>query len=116
MTAFAENQLDFHRPLYYKLSSSVYSRIMTCYEQPRLTNEETDACAAKYRTFMTHRQEEMQKSLMNKCKTLEVCTDRCKGESDMECINGCGTKYLKGLYEDFEGKLKKYNGEIDKMN
>jgi hypothetical protein len=60
---------------------------MACYEQPRLTNEETDACAGRYRSFMTSRQDEMQKSLMNKCKALEVCTDRCKGESDLQCIN-----------------------------
>ena len=52
MTAFAENQLDLHRPSYYQLSASVYGRIMQCYEQPRLTNEETDSCAAVYRTFM----------------------------------------------------------------
>lgn len=89
---------------------------MTCYEQPRLTNEETDACAANYRQFMSQKQEEMQKSLMNKCKMLEICTDRCKNEQDMDCINKCGTKYLKELYGDFEGKLTKYNKEIDRIN
>ena len=32
MTAFAENQLDFHRQQYYQLSRDVYKRIMICYE------------------------------------------------------------------------------------
>lgn len=76
MTAFAENQLDFHRPEYYSLSvtsfmlsiqRSVYQRIMQCYEQPRMTNEETDRCAAEFRQFMSTRQEELTKSLMTKC-------------------------------------------------
>ena len=67
MTAFAENQLDLHRKQYYRLSvwlfpffnlsiqREIYGRIMTCYEQPRLTNEETDACAANYRQFMAQK-------------------------------------------------------------
>ena len=55
MTAFAENQLDFHREKYYGLSRQVYGRIMSCYEQPRLTNEETDKCAATYRQFMQNK-------------------------------------------------------------
>ena len=58
----------------------------------------------------------MQKSLMNKCKALEICTDRCKNEQDMECINKCGTKYQKDLFSDFEARLTKYNKEIDKIN
>ncbi len=53
---------------------------------------------------------------MNKCKMLEICTDRCKNEQDMDCINKCGTKYLKELYGDFEGRLTKYNKEIDRIN
>ena len=40
---------------------------MKCYEEPRKTNEETDSCAAEYRTFMNKSQEEMQKGLMAKC-------------------------------------------------
>jgi len=32
-----------------------------------MTNEETDACAARYRQFMTTKQEELSKSLMTKC-------------------------------------------------
>ena len=52
MTTFAENQLDFHRDKYYSLSREVYKRIMVCYEQPRMTNEETDKCAASYRQYM----------------------------------------------------------------
>lgn len=40
---------------------------MECYEQPRMTNEETDKCAAHFRQFMTNKQEDLHKSLMNKC-------------------------------------------------
>ncbi len=71
---------------------------MTCYEQPRLTNEETDACAAPYRQFMQSKQEELTKVLITKCKALEACTDKCRDEQDMECINKCGGVYLKGLH------------------
>jgi hypothetical protein len=112
MTTFAENQLDFHREKYYSLSSDIYSRIMTCYEQPRMTNEETDKCAATYRQYMQNKQEEMTKSLMNKCKSLEVCTDRCKGEEDMQCINKCGSTYLRDLHTDFDTRLKRYCTEV----
>jgi hypothetical protein len=42
MTFFAENQLDNHRPKYYKISQIAYEKIMKCYEEPRKTNEETD--------------------------------------------------------------------------
>ena len=45
MTTFAENQIDSHRPKYYKVSKESYGKIMKCYEEPRKTNEETDACA-----------------------------------------------------------------------
>ncbi|TNV85604.1 hypothetical protein FGO68_gene11333 [Halteria grandinella] len=115
MTTFAENQLDFHRPTYYSLSKEVYKRIMDCYSQPRMTNEETDTCAARYRSFMSTKQEELQKSLMAKCKGLEICTDSCKNEGDMECLNKCGGKYLKELHGDFEQRLGRFNREINRM-
>jgi len=35
-----------------------------------MTNEETDACAARYRQFMTTKQEELSKSLMTKCVSI----------------------------------------------
>ena len=44
---------------------------MECYEQPRMTNEETDKCAAHFRQFMTNKQEDLHKSLMNKCVRVE---------------------------------------------
>ena len=52
---------------------------------------------------------------MNKCKSLEVCTDRCKSEADMDCINKCGTQYLKGLHVDFDQRLKQYSTDVDRM-
>ena len=44
-----------------------YGKIMKCYEQPRMTNEETDTCANKYRAYMTKVQDELTASLMKKC-------------------------------------------------
>lgn len=80
-----------------------------------MTNEETDTCAAKYRQFMSIKQEEMQKSLMAKCKALEICTESCKSEGDLDCLNKCGTKYLKELHTDFGQRLGRFNKEIDRM-
>jgi hypothetical protein len=65
---------------------------------------------------MIGKQEEMQKALMTKCKALEVCTDRCKGEEDMQCINKCGSQYHKDTHKEFEERLKKYCKEIERMN
>ena len=91
-----------------------------------MTNEETDQCAARYRQFMSTKQEDLQKSLMTKCvsstndnfekKALEVCTDSCKSEADLTCINKCGSKYLKDLHDDFEKRLSRYGRELDKLN
>ena len=36
---------------------------------------------------------------------LEKCTDFCKDEADMECINKCGTKFLREVNTDFERNL-----------
>ena len=88
---------------------------MTCYEQPRLTNEETDKCAARFRTFMTSKQDDLHKTLMSRCKLLEACTDKCRGETDMECVNRCGTKYLKDLHGEFETRIRGFNKELDRM-
>lgn len=49
-------------------------------------------------------------------RALEVCTDSCKGESDMACINRCGTRYLKELHSEFEGRLARYGKELEKLN
>ena len=64
MTKFAENQMDLHRSKYYKISKETYRRIMKCYEQPRKTNEETDACASTHRKSMELLQSELTKELM----------------------------------------------------
>ena len=42
-------------------------------------------------------------------KALEACTDYCKDENDMQCINKCGSKYLKDLHTDFKTRLQRYN-------
>ena len=52
MTSFAENQLNDHKTLYYKANRKAYGRIMECYENPRVTNEETEACSSVYKNFM----------------------------------------------------------------
>jgi hypothetical protein len=80
-----------------------------------MTNEETDKCAGRFRSFMTGKQEELHKTLMGRCKLLEACTDKCRSEGDMDCINRCGTRYLKDLHGEFETRLKGFNKEIDKM-
>ena len=41
-------------------------------------------------------------------KGLETCTDYCKDEKDMACINKCGTKYLRELHQDFDDRLQRY--------
>ena len=56
MTSVAENQLNFHKPSYYKACRETYADIMGCYEDPRQTNEETDACAEKHRQRMAQMQ------------------------------------------------------------
>ena len=98
---------------------------MKCYEEPRLTNEETDSCANKYRSYMQGVQEELTKILMNKCVTikgfiiqlnLEKCTDTCKGETDMKCINDCGSKYMRELRSEYEQQLSKFVKEFDGIN
>ena len=33
----------------------------------------------------------------------------------MECINKCGSKYLKDVHGEFRDRLNKYNVQIDKM-
>lgn len=80
-----------------------------------MTNEETENCASRYRQFMSTKQEELSKSLMNKCKALEVCTDSCKNEADMDCINRCGSKYLKELHADFDGRLTRFNRDLKRI-
>jgi hypothetical protein len=91
MTVFAETHIDLHRPKYYKVSREAYSTIMKCYEEPRKTNEETDACAKQQRSVMETLQNELTHKLMFQSKQLEICTDTCKDEKDMLCINNCGT-------------------------
>ena len=63
---------------------------------------------------MSSKQEEMSKSLMAKCKGLEACTDTCKNETDMDCINRCGSKYLRDLHGDFEQRLERYKKEFSR--
>ena len=108
MTKFAENQLEFHRPKYYSLSRETYKNIMKCYEQSRQTNEETEKCAEKQRRSMIAMQEELTGKLMRNCSKLERCTDTCKDELDMKCINKCGNVYMKETIDDYDAVLQKY--------
>ena len=124
MTRVAENQLDMHRDTYYPICVSrhthithtshipsnltmhflincalniqkeSYVKITNCYKDPRQTNEETDACANIHREVMQKLQSKLTTSLMKQCDWLETCTDTCKGETDMPCLNKCGSKYV----------------------
>lgn len=108
MTAFAENQIDYHRPKYYRVSKEAYKKIMKCYEEPRKTNEETDACAQEQRSVMESLQKELTSKLMFQSKQLEVCTDTCKDEKDMPCINNCGTQYMQNTTDEYDSVLGDY--------
>ena len=39
---------------------------------------------------------------------LERCTDTCTGESDMLCINKCGTIYLNAVYKEFDDAVSRF--------
>ena len=108
MTNFAENHLDSHRASYYSASRKTYKEIMKCYEEPRKTNEETDACAQVERDKIAILHQELNHILMTRSKGLEDCTDTCKDEKDMTCINNCGTQYMKMMIRDYDGSLAKY--------
>jgi hypothetical protein len=34
----------------------------------------------------------------------------------MACINKCGTRYLKELHSEFEGRLSRYAKDLEKLN
>jgi len=108
MTRFAENHLDQHRAKYYKISGKVYSDIMKCYEEPRKTNEETDACAQVHRKRMDVLHKELNSILMSNSQWLESCTDTCKDEKDMPCINACGTQYMHKMIRNYDQRLSNY--------
>ena len=48
----------------------------------------------------------LSKQLDDKCNWLEKCTDTCKGEEDMVCINKCGDKFMSDLHKDFKTSIK----------
>lgn len=39
---------------------------------------------------------------------LDVCTDKCKDESDMTCINSCGLLFQKALNSDFDTTIERF--------
>ena len=39
---------------------------------------------------------------------LEKCTDTCKDESDMPCLNDCGDRFVSDTDQDFKQILMKY--------
>ena len=57
---------------------------------------------------MTALQEDLTEALMKKNQFLEVCTDKCKDESDMPCINECGTQYMQATAEKYDKVLDSY--------
>ena len=81
---------------------------MDCYRDPRQTNEETDACANVQRDELRALQNRLTSQLVSNCKWLEKCTDTCKSEADMECLNRCGDKYVLNLKQEFDGTLRGY--------
>mmetsp|Transcript_41772 Transcript_41772/g.55044 ORF Transcript_41772/g.55044 Transcript_41772/m.55044 type:complete len:107 (-) Transcript_41772:46-366(-) len=95
-----------HRETYYPICRKSYSKIMECYENPRQTNEESDACAVVHRDLMQKLQNQLTSQLMGNCKWLEECTDTCKNAEDMACINRCGDQYLGKLGTDFDSTLR----------
>ena len=50
---------------------------------------------------------------VERCKELEKCTDKCKDESDMPCINECGTLYKKNMYTVYNRTLDQWKSKID---
>ena len=109
---------------------------MQCYKNPRQTNEQTDVCANVHRRVMDDLQSKLTKQLIDQCvsicsqsrcpsplnlqailtidphlwlqKWLEKCTDTCKDEKDMPCINACGEKYMRTLRSDFDSTLHRH--------
>ena len=56
---------------------------------------------------------ELTDRLLKQNKWLEDCTDTCKGEADIDCINNCGSRYMKAVNSDYSSILDKY---IEKLN
>ena len=48
---------------------------MKCYENPRQTNEETDACAEKHRLIMQKLNDSLTAKLMRRCVSEAVSSD-----------------------------------------
>ena len=48
---------------------------------------------------------------MKTSSDLEKCTDTCKNENDMPCINTCGTKYMNETFQNYDHILEKYQFE-----
>ena len=48
---------------------------------------------------------------MKTSSDLEKCTDTCKNENDMPCINICGTKYMNETFQNYDHILEKYQFE-----
>ena len=108
MTSYAQNSLENHRTKYYTVSRDSYAKIMKCYENSRQTNEEADKCAEGHRDKMVTLEKLLQKQMMDKCKNLEKCTDNCKSQEDMPCINKCGTQYMQDAHVAYDTILNKY--------
>lgn len=53
-------------------------------------------------------QNELTKKVMKGSKQLEDCTDTCKDEKDMDCINKCGTEYMQETIKQYDSMLSDY--------
>jgi hypothetical protein len=50
-------------------------------------------------------QRELTVKVMKQSKQLEDCTDKCRDEKDMECINQCGTEYMTETLKQYDTML-----------
>ena len=48
-------------------------------------------------------------------KELETCTEKCKDEQDMQCINECGTEYMRHTAVKYDGVLTRFKAEMMKI-
>ena len=60
-------------------------------------------------------QQELSNDARELSVALEKCTDTCKNESDMLCINSCGSDFMKKLNRSFSSKLREGEERINKL-
>ena len=53
-------------------------------------------------------QRELTSRVMQQSQQLELCTETCKDELDMQCINQCGTEYMQITKVQYDDVLAKH--------